>query len=156
MPEHNPAANIAIRTKYQETLNSVARSMGVTLTRLKWMLTESDHLTGKVSVNHNGQKDYSWLPELSLHLKLPEVVIMYSHWLSNLLRDRLNEFGASHVRGLDSRFTFGTHKGRTVQEVINDDSDYIEWALDNVDRFELDSAASDALDESLGHDDPLE
>ncbi len=62
----------------------------------------------------------------------------------------------SDVRGLKSIFTFGIHKGETVAEVIEDDPSYIEWCLDDVDGFELDSEASAALEKALGLEDDLE
>ncbi len=42
---------------------------------------------------------------------------------------------------LDDLLTFGTHSGRTVKEVIDNDADYIEWALNNTSGFELDEDA---------------
>lgn len=35
--------------------------------------------------------------------------------------------------GLKSKLTFGKYKGDTVEEVIEDDPSYLEWAIDTID-----------------------
>ncbi len=42
---------------------------------------------------------------------------------------------------LNSRLGFGKYSGRTVRKVIDVDPDYIEWALNEVDDFDLDDNA---------------
>ena len=42
------------------------------------------------------------------------------------------------VYGLNDVLDFGKHKGKTLQEVINTDWKWVEWAVDNSDRFYLD------------------
>lgn len=44
---------------------------------------------------------------------------------------------------------FGKHRGETIKEIISDDVTYIEWALDEVDGFELDEAAMDLYEKQL-------
>ncbi len=65
------------------------------------------------------------------------------------LRDSLDHYGATKVRGLQSVLTFGTYAGDTVVEVIKDAPDYIEWCIDNVEGFELDEEATDALNQAV-------
>lgn len=57
---------------------------------------------------------------------------------------------------LNDKITFGKHKGLTIKEIIEDDPSYLEWALDEVDGFELDDAAIAALELALHQNDPLE
>lgn len=48
--------------------------------------------------------------------------------------------------GLDSQLTFGMHSGLTIQDVIDDgNANWIHWAIDNVDGFQLTNAAFKAL-----------
>ncbi len=42
---------------------------------------------------------------------------------------------------LTDKMTFGKYRGDTVQEVIDNAPSYIEWALDEVNGFELDDEA---------------
>ncbi len=42
---------------------------------------------------------------------------------------------------LTDKITFGKYRGDTVQEVIDNTPSYIEWALDEIDWFELDDEA---------------
>lgn len=39
---------------------------------------------------------------------------------------------------LSTMFTFGKHKGEMMESVIVDDPSYINWCLENVERFSLD------------------
>ncbi len=50
---------------------------------------------------------------------------------------------------LDSNLTFGKYKGKTIQDVINDDPDYIAWAADTIEWFDLDEEAIEAVDIAL-------
>lgn len=40
---------------------------------------------------------------------------------------------------LNSVFNFGKHKGKTVKQVIDEGSDYIEWCVTNLDYLTFDS-----------------
>lgn len=80
---------------------------------------------------------------------------MYTFWLSTILRERLDRSGATCVRGLKSRLTFGEHVGLTVKEVLQEAPTYIEWALDEVEYFELDEEAAAALEKTLGLENDL-
>lgn len=51
---------------------------------------------------------------------------MYTLWLSTTLRASLDCMGATFVRGLKSRLTFGAHVGQTVEEVVQEAPIYIE------------------------------
>ncbi len=42
---------------------------------------------------------------------------------------------------LTDKMTFGMRKGETIQEIIDNAPSYIEWALDEIDWFELDDEA---------------
>lgn len=46
--------------------------------------------------------------------------------------------------GLNDTMPFGKHKGKTIQELINTEVDYIRWLLENSDSFELDEDADAA------------
>lgn len=46
---------------------------------------------------------------------------------------------------LDSALDFGKYKGRTVEDVLDEDPAYLLWALENVERFETDKAVQDAI-----------
>ena len=48
--------------------------------------------------------------------------------------------------GLYSRLRFGKHFGETVQEVIVNDPEWLEWALDNVVGMKLTPEAEKELD----------
>jgi hypothetical protein len=47
---------------------------------------------------------------------------------------------------LNDCLTFGKYKDYTVKEIIKDDPDYLAWALDEIDWFELDEEAEEKLD----------
>lgn len=150
------APEFAYHSKYEEVLWSVLKEMGASSSQIKWQYSKpSDNLlTGSLTLV--GESEARWLPKLSIHLGLLEVRIMYIFWLSTILRERLNWSGATFVRGLKSRLTFGDHVGQTVEEVLQEAPTYIEWAVDEVERFELDDEASAALEEALGLSDDLE
>lgn len=42
------------------------------------------------------------------------------------------------VYSLDDVIDFGKYKNKTIREIIDDDPDYIEWALDETDNFGFD------------------
>lgn len=46
---------------------------------------------------------------------------------------------------LDSVLRFGKHRGRTIEDVLEDDPRWLLWASENVDDFELDTAVMDAV-----------
>lgn len=57
----------------------------------------------------------------------------------------------------DSVISFGKYKGQTVQEVMNDDPDYLIWAYENIVEFDLDAQVLDEIvDNSKPKDYPLE
>jgi len=41
---------------------------------------------------------------------------------------------------------FGQYKGQTIEDVINDDYQYVDWCLKNIKEFALDIDAQDALE----------
>lgn len=144
-----------VKSGYQEELVKACVLLDVVLESLVWGFTMGQMVTGVAVIESHKGCSYE-LPVLSQHLSKREVRIMFAHWLSNILRNDLNIHGASRIRGLFSKMTFGTHTGDSIQEIIRDDPTYIEWALDDVDGFELDSEASDALEKTLGLEDDLE
>ncbi len=46
---------------------------------------------------------------------------------------------------ISSQFYFGKHQGKTVEEVFRDNSGYIEWAINNIDKFFLTPETLDYL-----------
>jgi hypothetical protein len=50
------------------------------------------------------------------------------------------------LHGRDSIIKFGKHKDRTVQEVLDDDPDYLVWASERIPEFDLEVSI---LDEAL-------
>ncbi len=53
---------------------------------------------------------------------------------------------------LDDRLGFGPHQSATIRQVIDDDPDYIEWAFNTIDGFELDDEAMHYLAQRYWHD----
>lgn len=53
------------------------------------------------------------------------------------------------VYNLRDRLTFGKHQGETLQDVIDDDPQYIEWIIENIPTFDLDTITMDYLEGSL-------
>lgn len=49
------------------------------------------------------------------------------------------------VYDLDTALDFGKHRGRTVEDLLGDDPRYLLWALENVERFEVDKALQDTI-----------
>jgi hypothetical protein len=56
------------------------------------------------------------------------------------------------IYSLKTKIAFGKHKGETIQEIIDEDSSYIEWCLDTIDDFELDEEADDYLEKKYDDD----
>lgn len=150
------APEFAYKARYEAMLKEVLEQMGVDGSQVLWTFTQSNHTVIAGVLTLSGKAGIQYLPSLSVYLDLAEVRIMYTFWLSTILRARLNYNGASHIRGLESRLTFGEHMGATIKEVIEVAPRYLEWAQDDVENFELDSEASDALEDALGQTDDLE
>jgi len=53
---------------------------------------------------------------------------------------------------LSDKLTFGKHKGCTIEEIIEDDPGYLEWAIDEIEWFELDEVAARKLEKNLRED----
>lgn len=51
---------------------------------------------------------------------------------------------------LDDVLNFGKYKGSTVDSVLEEDPKYLLWALENVERFEVDKALQDAITRAAG------
>ena len=51
---------------------------------------------------------------------------------------------------LDHKLTFGKHKGKTIEDVLEDDPRYLRWCMENIDDFELDRAVEHLLHEKIG------
>jgi len=62
---------------------------------------------------------------------------------------------ANYQHKLTDTLKFGKHKGQTIQWVIDNHPDYLEWAIskDGLEWFELDAEAEDALGDALDSDD---
>lgn len=150
------APEFAYKAKYERVLKEVIKQMGMGTSQVSWTFTKPNHMVIAGVLTLSDEDEVRYLPDLSVYLDLSEVRIMYTFWLSTILRERLNRNGASHVRGLKSRLTFGEHMGATVKEVIGVAPTYLEWAQDEVENFELDSVAAAALEEALGQTDELE
>jgi hypothetical protein len=50
---------------------------------------------------------------------------------------------------LDSKMTFGQYKGWTIEDILKKDPEYLGWAEDTIDWFELDNEAEGMLDEAV-------
>lgn len=148
------APEFAYKSKYEETLWSVLQQMGISSSQIKWQFSNDTLLGGSLTLV--GESKAQRLPKLSIHLELSEVRIVYTFWLSTILRAKLDWSGATFVRGLKSRLTFGEYMGQTVEQVLQEAPTYIEWAVDEVENFELDDEAAAALEEALGFVDDLE
>lgn len=57
---------------------------------------------------------------------------------------------------LSDKLTFGKHKGSTIEEVLEDDPNYIEWAIDEIEWFELDQNATNKFNDVQGYNDLLD
>lgn len=50
---------------------------------------------------------------------------------------------------LTTKLSFGKYQGKTLHRVIKQDPDYVLWALDNVDSFDIDEEATEVLNMEL-------
>lgn len=58
------------------------------------------------------------------------------------------------VYGLETEIKFGKkHRGETIEDIIENDPDYLLWALDTIEWFELDDEAEKELETASGHSD---
>ena len=57
---------------------------------------------------------------------------------------------------LNDTLTFGKYKGDVIQDVIKDDPDYLAWACDEIEWFDLDEEAVEALEIALWNDETYE
>lgn len=86
------APEFAYHSKYEQTLTEVAQSLGVKLPEVSWSFsTNNTILSGSLLMP--GEVERRWLPKLSIHLELSEVRIMYTFWLSTILREKLDLVG---------------------------------------------------------------
>lgn len=46
---------------------------------------------------------------------------------------------------LDDELSFGKYKGKTVEEVLEEDPHYLKWAMENVASFVVDNALHDEI-----------
>jgi hypothetical protein len=54
---------------------------------------------------------------------------------------------------LNDKLTFGKYKGYTIEEVLESDPNYIEWAIDEIEWFELDEMAAKKFNDVQGYND---
>lgn len=45
------------------------------------------------------------------------------------------------LRGINNVLEFGKHKGKTVQQIMKEDADWLHWALQNIKDFKLNKNA---------------
>lgn len=67
----------------------------------------------------------------------------------------LSPFGKKSmtVYGLETELKFGAkHRGETIEEIIEDDPDYLLWAIDTIEWFELDDEAEEELERRITKD----
>lgn len=50
---------------------------------------------------------------------------------------------------LKDKLTFGKYKGQSVDEVIDNDPDYLVWAVEEIDWFELDEETEKELEDGI-------
>ncbi len=56
---------------------------------------------------------------------------------------------------LETELNFGKkHKGETIEEIIEDDPEYLLWAIDTIEWFELDDEAEKELEKATSNEDP--
>lgn len=53
---------------------------------------------------------------------------------------------------LDDKVDFGQHKSKTIEEVIESEPMYLEWALNNVRGFSLSAGIKSSLKKRLGRE----
>jgi len=51
---------------------------------------------------------------------------------------------------LTDKIQFGKHNGKTIQEIIDKDVTYIEWAIQTIENFDLDDEAEAEFETTLG------
>jgi hypothetical protein len=59
--------------------------------------------------------------------------------------NRFQQHNAGTIFGIDSHFTFGKYKGRTVSSVLKDDPGYIAWANENVEWLSFTDGVTDEM-----------
>lgn len=64
--------------------------------------------------------------------------------------NRFKQHDAGTIFGIDSHFTFGKYKGRTVSSVLKDDPAYIAWANENVEWLSFTEGVTDEMSIRLG------
>lgn len=70
--------------------------------------------------------------------------------MTKMNHERTNRASLGHIRdtaplNLDAVLRFGKHKGRMVEDVLDEDPAWLLWAAENVSGFELDTAVMDAV-----------
>jgi len=60
-------------------------------------------------------------------------------------RAELPKAAASRVYDLDSNLDFGKYRGRSLEDILDEDPAYLLWALATVVRFQVDDALQDAI-----------
>jgi len=53
------------------------------------------------------------------------------------------------VHGLSDKVKFGKHRGKSVEDIISSDPQWLFWAVENVDDFDIDKDAEAELEASL-------
>ena len=48
-----------------------------------------------------------------------------------------------HIYGLNDQLTFGKHKGQTIRQILQSDSNYLLWCVEKLDRFAMSDEAWD-------------
>lgn len=56
---------------------------------------------------------------------------------------------------LEDKLAFGKYKGYLIEEIIDDDPNYIEWAIDEIEWFKLDQNATKKLNDKQGYNNLL-
>lgn len=59
-----------------------------------------------------------------------------------------NQQMAIKVHHLTDRLLFGKHQGKDLLVVIEEDPGWVRWAVENVDHFDIDAEAEEALIEA--------
>jgi hypothetical protein len=76
------------------------------------------------------------------------VLARQNHFMENTMK--IKEFS------LSDKLTFGKYKGYTIEEILEDDPSYLEWAIDEIEWFELDYIAAQKLNDNLGYNDYMQ
>lgn len=48
-----------------------------------------------------------------------------------------------HIYGLNDQLTFGKHKGQTIRQILQSDSNYLLWCVEKLNRFAMSDEAWD-------------